>query len=58
MDEYLDAARRWAAQRGREHDVAFAEGFRQHRGHAYPGDNRLGAALGERIRRRGDREAE
>ena len=36
MDEYLDAVRRHDGLRGREAGCTFAEGFVQHRGHAYP----------------------
>jgi LmbE family N-acetylglucosaminyl deacetylase len=40
-DEYLDAMRRHAAARGTLLGVAAAEGFIQHRGHAYPHDDLL-----------------
>jgi LmbE family N-acetylglucosaminyl deacetylase len=40
-DEYLDAMRRHAAARGKLPGVAAAEGFIQHRGHAYPHDDLL-----------------
>jgi LmbE family N-acetylglucosaminyl deacetylase len=43
MDEYLDAMRRSAAARGKLLGVAAAEGFIQHRGHAYPHDDLLKA---------------
>jgi LmbE family N-acetylglucosaminyl deacetylase len=46
MDQYLQAMRDFAAQRGREAGVAYAEGFRQHKGHAYPQDDLLGQTLG------------
>ena len=46
MDQYLEAMRDWAARRGREHGVAYAEGFRQHLGHSYPQDNLLGQLVG------------
>ncbi len=46
MDHYLQSMRDWCAHRGSQAGVAFAEGFRQHRGHAYPQDNLLGAVLG------------
>lgn len=46
MDEYLEAMRRWGQQQGERVGVAYAEGFRQHRGHSYPQDNRLGQLLG------------
>ena len=46
MDEYIDSMRRGSAHQGRQCGCAFAEGFRQHRGHAYPQDDILGALLG------------
>jgi LmbE family N-acetylglucosaminyl deacetylase len=46
MDQYVQSMRDWSAQRGREAGVAFAEGYRQHRGHSYPQDNLLGRLLG------------
>jgi len=46
MDHYVEAMKSWSAQRGREHGVAYAEGFRQHLGHSYPQDNLLAAVLG------------
>jgi LmbE family N-acetylglucosaminyl deacetylase len=45
LDQYLQAMRDWGARRGRALGVAFAEGFRQHRGHSYPQDDLLGALL-------------
>jgi LmbE family N-acetylglucosaminyl deacetylase len=36
MDEYIDAMRRFGAERGREIGVEFAEAFVQHRGHPFP----------------------
>lgn len=45
MDEYTRAMRGWAAERGRQAGVAYAEGFRQHLGHSYPQDNLLEALL-------------
>ncbi len=45
VDEYLDSARRWAAERGKAAGVAYGEGFRQHRGHAYPSGDVLAAEL-------------
>ncbi len=50
VDEYLDSQRRWAARRGGEIGVAFAEAFRQHRGHPYPADNILATLLGEAVK--------
>lgn len=41
MDHYVESMKHWAAQRGSEMGVAYAEGFRQHLGHAYPQDNLL-----------------
>ena len=46
MDNYIESMRQWSAHRGREHGVAFAEGFRQHLGHSYPQDNLIGKLLG------------
>ena len=45
MDEYLDAVRRHDAGRGAEIGAKFAEGFVQHRGHAYPRADVLGELL-------------
>ena len=39
MDEYILSMKRLAEARGKDIDVPFAEGFRQHLGHAYPQDN-------------------
>jgi LmbE family N-acetylglucosaminyl deacetylase len=36
IDEYLDRMTAWVASYGRECGVKYAEGFRQHFGHAYP----------------------
>ncbi len=46
MDQYVQSMRNWCGERGRQAGVAFAEGFRQHRGHSYPQDNLLGQLLG------------
>src|SRR5262249_9879838 len=46
MDQYLQTMRDWSAARGKQHGVAFAEGFRQHLGHSYPQNNLLGELLG------------
>jgi N-acetylglucosamine malate deacetylase 1 len=46
VDHYINSMRDWSAARGRECGVAFAEGFRQHRGHSYPQENLLGGVLG------------
>jgi LmbE family N-acetylglucosaminyl deacetylase len=45
-DEYLDAMRRHAAMRGRQIGVTAAEGFIQHRGHAYPRNDLLAELFG------------
>lgn len=36
MDEYIEAMKRFGAARGEEIGTSYAEGFRQHKGHAYP----------------------
>ena len=46
IDEYIQTMKTFAAQRGQEEGVAFAEGFRQHLGHAYPQDDLLARELG------------
>jgi LmbE family N-acetylglucosaminyl deacetylase len=46
LDNYLSAMREWSARRGQATGSAFAEGFRQHLGHAYPSDNLLAKLLG------------
>jgi len=46
MDEYVTMMQKLAAERGRLVDVPFAEGFRQHLGHAFPQDNILKKELG------------
>jgi LmbE family N-acetylglucosaminyl deacetylase len=50
MDEYLEAARRHAAARGRLIDRPYAEGFVQHRGHAYPRNDLLAELFGAQPR--------
>lgn len=55
MDEYLDSMVRWArlqgegASSGGDTEVKHAEGFLQHRGHAYPRDNVLSQLLPGRV---------
>ena len=50
MDEYIEQMRTWSAQRGRESGrFAYAECFRQHRGHAYRRNNVLAEVLSGRI---------
>ncbi|MCW3094402.1 MAG: galB 1 [Chthonomonadaceae bacterium] len=46
IDEYIDAMRRWGAQRGAQIGVEYAEGFCQHLGHPHPTGNLLAALLG------------
>ena len=45
MDEYIEEMRRWSAAQGEVIGVEFAEGFRQHLGHPYPQDDRIGELL-------------
>ncbi len=49
MDEYVNMMKTYDEKRGREIGCGFAEGFRQHLGHAYPQDNILKADLGELV---------
>jgi LmbE family N-acetylglucosaminyl deacetylase len=55
IDEYIESTRRWHADSGRRasklcgREVAYAEAYRQHLGHAYPRDNVLARLLGERL---------
>jgi len=46
MDEYIISMKRQAAETGKKIGVSFAEGFRQHLGHAYPQSNLLLQSLG------------
>jgi hypothetical protein len=50
IDEYILAMKRWGEHRGRRIGAAFGEGFRQHKGHAYPQDDLLGQLLNGRRR--------
>lgn len=45
MDEYIEFMKRQTAHLGARRGYAFGEGFRQHRGHAYPRDNILETLL-------------
>ncbi|HVT95342.1 MAG TPA: PIG-L family deacetylase [Bryobacteraceae bacterium] len=45
VDDYLETTKRWCADLGSAHGKAYAEGFRQHRGHAYPQDDLLASLL-------------
>jgi LmbE family N-acetylglucosaminyl deacetylase len=49
MDEYVNMMKESGEKRGREINSGFAEGFRQHLGHAYPQDNILKTELGELV---------
>jgi LmbE family N-acetylglucosaminyl deacetylase len=49
MDEYINMMKESGQKRGREINSAFAEGFRQHLGHAYPQDNILKTELGNLV---------
>jgi LmbE family N-acetylglucosaminyl deacetylase len=48
IDEYIDAVRRMVGERGKLIGSIAAEGFVQHRGHAYPQDDILEEMLGGR----------
>ncbi len=47
IDEYIIAMKTFSAKRGKEIDVDYGEGFRQHLGHAYPKNNILVEELTE-----------
>jgi LmbE family N-acetylglucosaminyl deacetylase len=46
VDNYITSMTDWAEHQGKLAGVKYAEGFRQHLGHSYPQDNRLGRLLG------------
>ncbi len=46
IDQYLIAMEEWAKKRGEETGFAYAEGYRQHLGHAFPSENVLKEILG------------
>ncbi len=46
VDQYIISMKQLSAQRGQQIGVKYAEGLRQHLGHAYPRDNLLGQLLG------------
>jgi LmbE family N-acetylglucosaminyl deacetylase len=48
MDEYLEAMKRHGRHRGQLIGAAYAEGFIQHRGHAYPQNDLLQELFGTR----------
>lgn len=45
VDRYIEAMKEWASTRGKMAGVPYAEGFRQHIGHAYPKENILADLL-------------
>ena len=49
MDQYLIAMKQFAAHRGAEIGVKYAEGFRQHLGHGYPQDNIIKEVIGDLV---------
>ena len=49
IDEYVISMKTWSEKRGQDIGVSFAEGFRQHLGHAYPQDNILKSELGNLV---------
>ena len=49
MDEYVNMMKESGQKRGREINSDYAEGFRQHLGHAYPQDNILKAELDDLV---------
>ena len=49
IDEYVIAMKRLSKKRGELVGVEYGEGFRQHLGHSYPGDNILKAQLGDLV---------
>ena len=49
MDEYILSMKRFSEMRGKEINTRFAEGFRQHLGHAFPQDNILKEILGDLV---------
>jgi LmbE family N-acetylglucosaminyl deacetylase len=52
IDDYINSSlKKLSAKRGKEIGVSFAEGFRQHLGHAFPQDNILERELGNLVRR-------
>jgi LmbE family N-acetylglucosaminyl deacetylase len=50
MDEYIISMKNFSANRGEKMGVKYAEGFRQHLGHAYPQDNILKKELNEMVK--------
>jgi LmbE family N-acetylglucosaminyl deacetylase len=53
IDDYINSSlKRLSAKRGQEIGAAYAEGFRQHLGHAFPQDNILKQELGSLVHAR------
>jgi LmbE family N-acetylglucosaminyl deacetylase len=50
IDDYLVGSEKMARMHGERCGVTYAEGFRQHLGHSYPQENRLGEALQRHFR--------
>ena len=50
MDEYVVSMKSFAKERAAKIGCEFAEGFRQHLGHAFPADNILAAELGDLVK--------
>ncbi len=50
LDQYLIAMEEWARKCGEEAGFPYAEGFRQHLGHAFPSNNILKEVLGDLVR--------
>ncbi len=49
MDEYIIAMKNFSLKRGKEINTSYAEGFRQHLGHAYPKSNILKEELSQYV---------
>ena len=49
IDEYIEAMKKFSKTSGSIINKPFAEGFRQHLGHAYPQDNILKTELGNLV---------
>jgi LmbE family N-acetylglucosaminyl deacetylase len=50
VDHYILQMKSWSEAKGSEVGVGYAEAFRQHRGHPFPGDQILGRILGDLCR--------
>lgn len=46
IDQYIESMKAWAQHNGKRSGVAYAEGFRQHRGHSFPQKNVLADLIG------------